>query len=147
MGPRRKIADLQVSMVFVVVRVFCVSACSFGYLALIGRADSSRHWRLIIMAQQTLTVKVAVIPGGDNTLCGLLSRKYAQSGGRVVVHYHGDVAAANETVQAVQQAGSEATAVQGDLTEQANVRRLFDVAVDSFGGVDVAVNTTGMFLR
>ena len=99
------------------------------------------------MAQRTLTDKVAVIAGGEKNLGGLLSRMFAQSGARVVVHYHGDEAAANETVQAVQQAGSEATAVQGDLSEVANVRRLFDVAVDTFGGVDVAVNTTGMVLR
>src|SRR5699024_7572527 len=107
----------------------------------------SSDLRLILMAQRTLTDKVAVIAGGENNLGGQLKRKLGQSGARVVVHYHGDEAAANETVQAVQQAGSKATAVQGDLAEVANVRRLFDVAVDTFGGVDVAVNTTGMVLR
>src|SRR5690625_2194592 len=120
MRPRRTIAALPVSTVAVVVRVFCVSGCSFGCLASLGRPASSRSRRLITMAQRTLTDKVAVIAGGEKNLGGLLSRMFAQSGARVVVHYHGDEAAANETVQAVQQAGSEATAVQGDLTEVAN---------------------------
>src|SRR5699024_6647535 len=104
-------------------------------------------WRIIVMAQRTLTDQVAVIAGGEKNLGGLLSRKLAQSGARAVVHYHGAEAAANETGQDVQQARPEATAGQGHLAEVANVRRLFDAAVDTFGGIDVAVNTTGMVLR
>ena len=36
---------------------------------------------------------------------------------------------------------------RGYLTRVAEVRGLFDAAADAFGGVDVAVNTTGMVLR
>ncbi|WP_236808818.1 SDR family oxidoreductase [Amycolatopsis albispora] len=72
-----------------------------------------------------------------------------EEGAKVVVHYHGDGSAADaeKTVEAVRGAGSEAVAVQGDLTKVADVRRLFDTAVDTFGGADIAVNTTGMVLR
>jgi NAD(P)-dependent dehydrogenase (short-subunit alcohol dehydrogenase family) len=101
------------------------------------------------MAGHTLRDKVVVIAGGAKNLGGLLSTRFADAGAKVVVHYHGDGAAADaeRTVKAVQAAGSEAIAVQGDLTQVSEVRRLFDAAVDEFGGVDVAVNTTGMVLR
>ncbi|MFE9046260.1 SDR family oxidoreductase [Streptomyces sp. NPDC007818] len=99
------------------------------------------------MAERTLKDKVAVIGGGEKNLGGLLSRTFAEAGAKVVVHYHTSEKEAEETVQAIQDAGGQAVAVQGDLTEVANVRRLFDTAVDTYGGVDVAVNTTGMVLR
>ncbi|WP_216206421.1 SDR family oxidoreductase [Amycolatopsis aidingensis] len=101
------------------------------------------------MAEHTLRDKVAVIGGGAKNLGGLLSTSFAAAGAKVVVHYHGDSTAndAEKTVRAVQDAGSQAVAVQGDLTRVADVRRLFDTAVDTFGGADVAVNTTGMVLR
>ncbi|TCP43402.1 NAD(P)-dependent dehydrogenase (short-subunit alcohol dehydrogenase family) [Tamaricihabitans halophyticus] len=93
--------------------------------------------------------KVVVIGGGAKNLGGLLSTRLGQSGANVVVHYHSDSSAddADRTVSEVRAAGAQAVAAQGDLTQVADVRRLFDVAVDSFGGVDIAINTTGMVLR
>lgn len=93
--------------------------------------------------------KVAVIAGGEKNLGGLLSTTFAQDGAKVVVHHHSDQSAsdAESTVKAVQNAGSQAISVQADLTQVAEVRRLFETAVDAFGGVDVAVNTSGMVLR
>ncbi|POM23143.1 Glucose 1-dehydrogenase 4 [Actinomadura rubteroloni] len=96
-----------------------------------------------------LNGKVAVVAGGAKNLGGLISERFAAAGANVVVHYHGAAseADAEKTVGAVQAAGTQAVAVQGDLTRVADVQRLFDTALDEFGGVDVAVNTTGMVLR
>ncbi|MDI2029966.1 SDR family oxidoreductase [Saccharopolyspora sp. TS4A08] len=101
------------------------------------------------MSENGLRDRVVVVGGGAKNLGGLLSRTLAADGAKVVVHYHGDASAddADKAVRAVQEAGGQAAAVQGDLTKVADVRRLFDTAVDTFGGVDVAVNTTGMVLR
>ncbi|MFE2463209.1 SDR family oxidoreductase [Streptomyces sp. NPDC059402] len=99
------------------------------------------------MAEHMLKDKVAVIGGGEKNLGGLLSRSFAEAGAKVVVHCHTSQKEAEETVQAIQDAGGQAVSVQGDLTDVASTRRLFDIAVDTYGGVDVAVNTTGMVLR
>ncbi|TDD91233.1 SDR family oxidoreductase [Saccharopolyspora karakumensis] len=90
-----------------------------------------------------------LVGGGAKNLGGLLSRTLAEDGAKIVVHYHSESSApdAEKTVRAVQEAGSQAVAVQADLTAVADVRRLFDTAVDTFGGLDIAVNTTGMVLR
>ena len=37
--------------------------------------------------------------------------------------------------------------MQGDLTVPANVEKLFDAAIDAFGGVDIAINTVGKVMR
>jgi NAD(P)-dependent dehydrogenase (short-subunit alcohol dehydrogenase family) len=101
------------------------------------------------MAGKTLQDKVAVVGAGAKNLGGLVSTTFAEQGAKVVVHHHGDSSAddAQATVDAVERAGSQAVAVRGDLTQVSEVRRLFDAAVDEFGGVDVAVNTTGKVLR
>lgn len=101
------------------------------------------------MSSHTLQDKVAVIAGGAKNLGGLLARQFAEAGADVVVHYHGEAAAgdAEDTAKAVRESGRRALVVQGDLTQVAEVRRLFDAAVDEFGGMDVAVNTVGMVLR
>ncbi|MEU6484946.1 SDR family oxidoreductase [Streptomyces sp. NPDC046887] len=99
------------------------------------------------MAEHTLRDKVAVVGGGEKNLGALISRTFAGDGAKVVVHYHTGEKEAKETVRAIEDAGGQAVSVQGDLTDVAQVRRLFDTAVDTYGGVDIAVNTTGMVLR
>ncbi|MDX8151303.1 SDR family oxidoreductase [Patulibacter brassicae] len=97
----------------------------------------------------TLESQVVLIAGGAKNLGGLLSREVAARGADVVVHYNSDASAdaARETVAAVEAAGRQAIAVQGDLKRPANVQALFDAAIDRFGKVDVAVNTVGKVLK
>lgn len=101
------------------------------------------------MAKHALADKVAVVGGGAKNLGGLISTTFGQDGAKVVVHYHSDGSAedAEKTVNEIKGMGSQAIAVQADLTQVGQVRSLFDAAVDQFGGVDIAVNTAGMVLR
>lgn len=101
------------------------------------------------MSSCDLKNAVVLIAGGAKNLGGLLSRDFASRGANIVVHYHSQAAQqqAEATVQAVQDLGREAFAIQADLTAAATVQRVFEQARDRFGGVDVAVNTAGMVLR
>jgi NAD(P)-dependent dehydrogenase (short-subunit alcohol dehydrogenase family) len=93
-----------------------------------------------------LDQKVVLVTGGAKNLGGLISRDLAACGASVAVHYHGSEAssAAEATVAAAADAGAEAFALQADLTEPAQVRRLFDQTVARFGSVYATVNTAGM---
>lgn len=101
------------------------------------------------MSNTDLTGKVALVTGGAKNLGGLISRDFAASGAKVVVHYNSDAskADADETVKAITDQGGEAIAFQGDLTKAENMKTLFAQAKDHFGGIDVAVNTVGKVLR
>lgn len=102
------------------------------------------------MANNNLENKVVLIGGGAKNLGGLLARDFAKDGAKAIaIHYHSESTktAAEETVAAVKELGAEAIAIQGDLTKPENVSRLFDEAIAAFGGVDVAINTTGMVLK
>ncbi|MFJ2663732.1 SDR family oxidoreductase [Nocardia fluminea] len=96
-----------------------------------------------------LTGNSAVVAAGAKNLGQLISTTLAEDGANVLVHYNSDAseADADKTVAAARAAGVEAVKFQADLTEPANVARMFDTAIDAFGGVDIAVNTVGKVLR
>ncbi len=101
------------------------------------------------MAKINLQDKVVIVAGGAKNLGGLISRDMASQGAKIVVHYHSDSSRseAEATVRAIEEMGSRAITVQGDLTVVDNVQALFRGAKDHFGRVDVAVNTAGMVLK
>ncbi len=101
------------------------------------------------MAKINLNNKVVVIAGGAKNLGGLISREVAKQGAKVAVHYHSDSTrtAAEETVQAVKDLGTDAFSIQLDLTQATNHEKLFKAAQEKFGSVDVAINTAGMVLK
>jgi NAD(P)-dependent dehydrogenase (short-subunit alcohol dehydrogenase family) len=101
------------------------------------------------MSDRKLNGKVAVVGAGAKNLGGLLSRTLGEEGASVVVHYNSNSTktSADDTVAAIKAAGSEAFAIQGDLTKVSEVVRLFDEAVTRFGGLDIAVNTVGKVLK
>ncbi|GAA5108608.1 SDR family oxidoreductase [Nocardia iowensis] len=93
--------------------------------------------------------KSAVVAAGAKNLGGLISTSLAERGANVLVHYNsaGTETDADKTVAAIEAAGAKAVKFQADLTVPANVRRMFDTAVDAFGSVDIAINTVGKVLR
>ncbi len=97
----------------------------------------------------SLNGKVVVIAGGAKNLGGLLSKECAKAGAKIVVHFNSDAtkAAAEETIAEITGSGGEAIMVQGDLTQVANVSRLFDAGIEKWGKVDIAINTAGLVLK
>ena len=101
------------------------------------------------MATQKLNGKVALVAGGAKNLGGLVSRELANMGARVAVHYNSASAQppADETVADIKASGSDAFSIQADLTKSGEIARVFDETINRFGGIDVAVNTTGMVIK
>jgi NAD(P)-dependent dehydrogenase (short-subunit alcohol dehydrogenase family) len=102
------------------------------------------------MVDHSIKSKTVLIAGGAKNLGGLIARDLAgQGAGAVAVHYNSDAtkAAAEATVAAVKAAGAEAIALQADLTRVAAVEKLFAQTIESFGKIDIAINTTGKVLK
>jgi len=70
--------------------------------------------------------------------------RLARDGVKVAVNYKGNAAAAEETGRLVEQAGSSAALVQGDVSVEADADRVVKEAV-AFGGgkLDILVNNAG----
>jgi len=98
----------------------------------------------------TIKGKFIVIGGGAKNLGGLIARDLAQHGAAgIAIHYNSDSSRtdAEETVAAVKAQGTNAFAIQADLTKVANVTKLFDETLKHFGRIDIAINTTGLVIK
>ncbi|MGB5490180.1 MAG: 3-oxoacyl-ACP reductase family protein [Woeseiaceae bacterium] len=88
--------------------------------------------------------KIAIVTGGARDIGRAISEKLAASGAKVVVNYFRTKADGDATVAAIEAAGGTAIAVVGDMTKQADVENLVNVARKTFGdSIDILVNNVG----
>lgn len=96
------------------------------------------------MPEQLLdfTGKVVLVTGGATGIGRATSLAYARQGATVVIGDVDDRAA--ETVALIEQAGGTALFVRADVTVAADVERLVQTTVDTYGGLHVAFNNAGI---
>lgn len=88
--------------------------------------------------------RVAIVTGGSGGIGRASALRLAADGIAVVVHYNANKDRAEETVQAIADAGGRALSAGGDIADEASAAALFDAAEREFGGVDVLVHTAGI---
>jgi len=88
--------------------------------------------------------RVVVVTGGSRGIGRGVALELGRRGCSVVVNYARNVRAAGEVVAAIEQAGSQALAVQADVAVADDRRRLIEQALDRFGRLDVLVNNAGI---
>jgi NAD(P)-dependent dehydrogenase (short-subunit alcohol dehydrogenase family) len=87
--------------------------------------------------------KVAIVTAAGGLGCGrVIARRLAREGCRVVVSDLDEVGA-QETVRLIESDGGQAVANRCDVSSEVDLRRLFGLAIDHFGGVDMLVNNAG----
>lgn len=94
--------------------------------------------------QITLTDRVALVTGGSRGIGRAISLALAAAGATVVVNYRGNAAAADETVGAISAAGGNAIAIQADVANGDDVKRLFSEVSSAYGRLDILVNNAGI---
>ena len=87
---------------------------------------------------------IMLITGGSRGIGAVTALGAAKRGYRVALSYLGNVAAANEIVQKIQQTGGEAIAIQADVGIEADVLRLFKTVDEKMGTLHVLINNAGM---
>ncbi|MEU8726919.1 MULTISPECIES: SDR family oxidoreductase [Streptomyces] len=90
--------------------------------------------------------RVALVTGATGGIGRAVTDRLAQDGYAVAVHYAGNKAKANETVDAIKARGGAAIAVGGDVADEEAMAAAFDATEAEFGGIDVVVNTAGIML-
>ena len=86
---------------------------------------------------------VAVVTGGSTGIGRAAALKFAEEGASVVVA-DVNVEEGEETVELIEETGGEAVFVETDVSEEADVGRMVDTAVETFGGLDFAFNNAGI---
>ena len=87
--------------------------------------------------------KAAVITGSSRGIGRAIALKLAGLGAKVVVNYRTNAEAAQEVVEAIQAQGGQAIAVQADVGDAEDAKRLFKAAQTTYGGLDILVNNAG----
>lgn len=87
--------------------------------------------------------KVALVTGSSRGIGRSIALAFAKEGAKVVVNYLSSREKAEELVTEINSLGSEAVAIQADVSREEDVKRLFDETSFVFGGIDIVVSNAG----
>jgi 3-oxoacyl-[acyl-carrier protein] reductase len=93
-----------------------------------------------------LSGKVAIVTGSSRGIGQAIAERLAQDGSIVVVNYRTSAEKARQVVTGIQARGGKAVAVQSDMSQVAEARRLVIETVKQFGRLDILVNNAGRFM-
>jgi len=90
-----------------------------------------------------LSNKVAIITGASSGIGYATAKLFAREGAKVVVAARRQLEL-DTLVEEITQAGGNVVALAGDVKDEAFAKALVELALDRFGGLDVAFNNAGM---
>lgn len=96
--------------------------------------------------ETTFTDKVVLVTGASRGIGRAIAESFAQEGAKVVVNYSSNQDKAEEVVAGIRARGGQAIAVAADISKVAEVEKLFQETIATFGGLDILVNNAGIML-
>lgn len=88
-----------------------------------------------------------LVTGGAHRVGKAIAMMLARAGANVAVSYHTSAVEAERTIAEIEELGTRALAVRCDLTVHEEVQSMAQQVQDSLGGVDIVVNSAGLFKR
>src|SRR5271155_4434051 len=89
--------------------------------------------------------QVAVVTGASKGIGAGIAKALAAEGASVVVNYSSSKTGADKVVADITSKGGKAIAVQGDVSKQADINRLFAETKKTYGRLDILVNNAGIY--
>jgi glucose 1-dehydrogenase len=86
----------------------------------------------------------ALITGAGSGIGKAVALAMGRAGAAVAVNYRAKEEEARSIVGQIETAGGKAFAVQGDVSREADVQRMFAQALERFGTLDILVNNAGL---
>ncbi len=88
--------------------------------------------------------KIVLITGSSSGIGKATALKFAQEGARIVINYRTNKKNAEKTVAEIEKLSNKVIAIQADVTDQNQVKKLFSETVKAFGSVDMIINNAGL---
>ncbi len=88
--------------------------------------------------------KVALVTGSSRGIGRAISLLFANEGAKIVVNYTTSKEKADALVNEIGKLGSEAIAVQADVSNEEQVKHMVDETISKFGRIDILVNNAGI---
>jgi 3-oxoacyl-[acyl-carrier protein] reductase len=106
----------------------------------VSKQENSKEFKM-----SKLTNQVAVVTGASKGIGAEIAKSLASAGASVVVNYASSKQGADAVIAAITAKGGKAIAVQGDVSKQADITRLFAETKQAFGRLDILVNNAGIY--
>ena len=90
--------------------------------------------------------KVAIVTGSSSGIGQAIAERLAQDGATVVVNCRTSAEKARQVVTSILAKGGKAVAIQSDMSQVAEARRLVIETVKEFGRLDILINNAGRFM-
>ncbi len=87
--------------------------------------------------------KIAIITGGNSGIGYATAELFCKEGAKVVIASRREENNA-KTVEAISELGGEIMAVQADVAEMADCKKIIDATVEKYGKIDILVNNAGI---
>lgn len=92
-----------------------------------------------------LKKKVALVTGGSHDLGEAICRGLAAEGANVAINYRKNEKVVDKLIEEIKEAYNvEAIGVRGDISEEGQVKKIFDEIEDNFSTVDILVNNAAV---
>ncbi len=91
-----------------------------------------------------LSGKTAVVTGASKGIGAGIAKALAAAGATVIVNYASSQRDAEKVVSYILDAGGKASAIQADMSQSADITRMFDTIRQEFGTLDILVNNAGV---
>jgi len=92
-----------------------------------------------------LAGKVAVVTGASKGIGAAIASQLADEGASVVVNYSSSKEGAERVVNDIIRNGGRAISVQANVSQQADIDRLFAETKKAFGNLDILINNAGVY--
>jgi glucose 1-dehydrogenase len=94
--------------------------------------------------ETTLDGQRAIVTGANSGIGEAIARGLAEAGAAVVVNYVAGEENAARVVSDIRAAGGRAIAIKADVSDEDEVRTMFQRAIAEFGTIDILVNNAGL---
>lgn len=89
--------------------------------------------------------KVALVTGSSSGIGMGTALDMAGEGADIIVHYNSNREGAEKLVEKITALGRRAIALQANVRNPEEIKRLVDAAIDAFGRIDILINCAGKF--
>lgn len=88
--------------------------------------------------------KIVIVTGSSRGIGRATAIAFAREGARVIVNYKKEKVAAEAVVAEIKSLGTDAIAIQVDVSSEDEVRKMMEEVVNNFGAIDILVNNAGI---
>lgn len=96
------------------------------------------------MSYQPLKGQKALVTGASSGIGAGVALALGAAGADVLINYASSLPGAQKVVDQIVAGGSKAVAVKADVSQESDVKAMFDEMLNAFGTIDILVNNAGL---